>query len=299
MRDPYTVLGVAKSASEDEIKSAYRKLAKKWHPDSNKSDKSAAEKFSELGRAYEIVGDKETRAKFDRGEIDAEGKPRFQGFEGFPGGGAEFGYRNGRAGQGGAEDIINELFGQAFGRGGGRGRGFAGGGFDDPFAGFRQQAGPQGRDTRINAEVTVEDLARGKASARLPNGKTVSFSLPAGAAEGQVVRLAGQGEKGGDALVTLNFLRHPKFEVDGADLRMTADLPLAIAVAGGKLAVETLDGKVALTIPEWTDSGKVFRLKGKGLPRKDGGHGDLLVTLAIRLPENGRAELSALMKRIG
>ena len=297
MRDPYTVLGVSKTASEKEIKSAYRTLAKRWHPDSNKGEASAAEKFAEIGRAYEIIGDKDKRGQYDRGEIDAEGKPRFQGFSGA---GPDFGFRGrGPGGQAGAEDIISELFGQAFR--GGRSRGFRAeqgpGGFEDMFAGF-QQAGPQGRETRVVAEVKVEDLARGKATAFMPSGKTVAFSIPAGAEEGQIVRLAGQGERGGDALVTLRFARHSKFDIDGSDLRMTADLPLEIAVGGGKLAVDTLDGKVALNIPAWTDSGKVFRLKGKGLPARGGGHGDLLVTLAIRLPEKGRSELQQLMKRL-
>ncbi len=311
MRDPYSVLGIAKSASEKEVKSAYRSLAKRYHPDSNSDDPRAKEKFAEIGRAYEILGDKEKRGQFDRGEIDAEGKPKFQGFEGFAGAGAQgFNPGRGQAGQAGAEDLINELFGGMFGRGGaGRARTFrAGGGpggFEQSFGagGFGAQPERGGdRDVRAQANVTVEDLARGKATVRLPSGKTLSFAIAAGASNGQTMRLAGQGEhrpgtKPGDALVTLHFVRHPVFEVDGSDLRMQGDLPLATAVTGGKVTVETLDGKVALSVPPWTDSGKVFRLKGKGLPKKNGGHGDLLVTLAIRLQDRDREALTALMRR--
>jgi len=310
MRDPYTVLGIARSASEKEVKSAYRSLAKRYHPDSNSNDPRAKEKFAEIGRAYELLGDKDKRGQFDRGEIDAEGKPKFQGFEGFAGGGAHgFNAGHGQAGQAGAEDLINELFGGVFGRGGaGRTRTFrAGGGpggFEQAFSGGAQPERGGDRDIRAQANVTVEELARGKGTVRLPSGKTLSFAIAAGASDGQTIRLAGQGEhrpgtKPGDALVTLHFVRHPVFEVDGSDLRMQGDLPLATAVTGGRVAVETLDGKVALSVPPWTDSGKVFRLKGKGLPKKGGGHGDLLVTLAIRLQERDRDALTALMRRQG
>jgi DnaJ-class molecular chaperone len=321
MRDPYSVLGVEKTASEKEIKTAYRSLAKRYHPDSAKGASGAKEKFAEIGLAYDILGDKEKRAQFDRGEIDAEGKPKFQGFEGFGAGGGQpfegFEFRTSRggspfgAGQGGfgAEDILNEMFGGAF-RGARSSGGFARGGPGFSSAGgfaqsgFSQEGGANPLDMRLTADVTIEDLARGKASVRLANGKQLSFALPAGATDGQTVRLAGQGNKApgmqpGDALVTLRFLKHPRFTLDGADIRVEADLPLKTAVTGGKLAVETLDGKVALNIPEWTDSGKVFRLKGKGIPKKGGGHGDLLVTLVIHLPTEGRAGLSELLRHEG
>lgn len=314
MRDPYSVLGVPKTASEKEIKSAFRKLAKRYHPDSNKNDPKAQEKFSEANQAYEIVGDKEKRRKFDAGEIDAEGKEKFAGFEGFAGGSPFEGFefrtsqgpgRGGRRGQAGApfgdagfsgaEDILGQIFGSSFGGAGARQAG-PGGGFS------AQGRGPQpSGDIKLKAMVTVEDLARGKASVHLPDGKQLSFSIPAGAKDGQVVRLAGQGQKQpgakpGDALVTLTFKRHPRFEVVESDLRADAELPLETAVHGGKLAVETLDGRIALNIPAWTNSGKVFRLKGKGLPKKGGGHGDLLITTAIMLPDDRRDEITALLK---
>lgn len=304
MRDPYTVLGLARTASEKEIKLAYRALAKQHHPDTGKGGASSKDKFSEISRAYEIIGDKEKRGQFDRGEIDSEGKPKFQGFEGHPqAGGSPFeGYEFrttrggspfGQRGFGGAEDILSELFGA----GARASRGPAGA---RP-AGFGDER-PTPPDLRLTAEVTIEDLARGKTNLRLQNGRQISFALPAGAKDGQVVRLAGQGNKiagakAGDALVTLHFVRHGVFVQDGCDLRMNADLPLATAVGGGKIAVETLDGKIALNVPAWTDSGKVFRLKGKGLPLTGGGHGDLLVTVAIALPEHGRDALDALYRK--
>jgi DnaJ-class molecular chaperone len=312
MRDPYAVLGVAKSASAADIKSAFRKFAKRYHPDRNKEDKGAKDKFAEANRAYEIVGDKDKRAKFDRGEIDAEGKPKFAGFEDF-GTGAPFGGfdRTGtrRAGGnfgpndiGGAEDLLKEFLGSAFGNATGR-QGFrvhAGGG---PTAGF---GGPHAAggdfDIPLAAKISVEDLARGKGRVVMPDGKTLSFSIPAGAKDGQTIRLAGQGRsdpgmKAGDALVTLRVAPHRKYSIDGADLRIDQVLPLETAVNGGKLAVETFDGKLSIAIPPWTDSGKIFRLKGRGLPKKGGGHGDLLVSVNIALPKSGREALSELMRK--
>ncbi|MCG6859551.1 MAG: DnaJ domain-containing protein [Salaquimonas sp.] len=317
MRDPYSVLGVARKASEKEIKSAFRKLAKRYHPDSNKDDPKAKEKFAEANQAYEILGDKEKRRKFDAGEIDAEGKEKFAGFEGFHGAGSPFegfefrtsrgGGRRARAGgapfgdQGfsGAEDILSQIFGSSFAgarQGDQAGPGMSGG-FSAQDFGHRSSS-----DVQVRARVTVEDLARGKANVHLPDGKQLSFSVPPEAKDGQVVRLAGQGlkqpgQKPGDALVTLSLAPHPRFEVAGADLRLNAELPLATAVNGGKLTVETLDGKIALNIPAWTNSGKVFRLKGKGLPKKGGGHGDLLITAAIVLPDDKREEITAMMRK--
>ena len=303
MRDPYVVLGVDRKASEADIKSAYRKLAKRHHPDRNPNDPKAKEKFAEATHAYEIVGDKQKRRQFDRGEIDAEGKAKFAGFEGFgaggqpfgagggpgsPFGGFEFSTRSSRggAGFGDAEDILQSIFGGA-----GR-QGFSG-----------RTAGPQPNlDIQADARVEIADLARGKANVTFPDGRTLAFALPAEPAEGQVVRLAGQGRKAagrkpGDALVTLHMAPHPRFSVSGADLRASADLPMETAVNGGKIEVETIDGRISLAIPAWTDSGTVFRLRGKGLPKKGGGHGDLLVTVEIRLPADRRQSLQALFAK--
>ncbi len=292
MRNPYTILGVGESASDKEIKSAFRKLAKQFHPDANRDDPKAKERFAEINHAYEIVGDEKRRAQFDRGEIDNEGKERFADFAGAgPFGGARWQQRAGGgnpfagAGFAGADDILSELFGSAF----------AGNVHNANFRGGAQGGGARrgaaSADIRLKANVNVEDLARGRVEVRFPDGKPVSVSIPAGAGDGQTIRLKGRGQHQpgrppGDALVTLRFRAHERFEVRGSDLRSQVPLPLATAVKGGKLAVETLDGRISLTIPKWTTSGKTFRLKGKGLPAKGGGHGDLLIVVAIDLPDD-------------
>ena len=297
MPNPYSVLGVQKNADEKAIKSAFRKLAMKYHPDQNSGNKAAQAKFAEINQAYEIIGDKEKRAQFDRGEIDEEGKPKFAGFNGEDpfggfrqqtrGGGNPFG-----GGMNGAEDILNEFFGSSFG---GAQRSARGG---NPFAGMGgggQQKAPS-LDLKVNAAVTIEDLMRGKTNVTLPDGKSISVSIPPEADHKQVVRLKGQGKKApgrqaGDALVTLFMKSHRQFTRDGVDLRCDVPLPLETAVMGGKVAVETLDGKLALSVPAKTNSGKVLRLKGKGLPKKGGGYGDLLAVMAIQLPDKNLEHL--------
>lgn len=318
MRDPYNVLGVSKSASEADIKSAYRRLAKKLHPDANKHDPKAASRFAELNAAYEIVGDGEKRKAFDRGEIDAEGKPRFQGFEGFgaqpgggfaPGGGAQFesftfgpdGFRRssggggGGGGAGGLDELLRGMFGGA-GRGGAR-RGFGTGFEGDDFA----TAAGAGQDLHASLTITLNDAAKGtKTRVHLPTGKDVEVKIPAGIASGQQIRLKGQGwpsagGRAGDAMITVNVAPHPLFRPDGNDLRL--DLPIALyeAVLGGKVRVPTLDGAVELAIPAGTNSGRTFRLKGKGLKAK-GGSGDLLATVRIVLPEATDEAFKDMMK---
>jgi DnaJ-class molecular chaperone len=308
MRDPYEVLGVAKTASQAEIKSAFRKLAKKFHPDQSK-DPKAKERFAEVNSAYEVVGDKDKRAQFDRGEIGADGKPRFQGFEGFGGaaGGPQPGGRGGRTfrwestggGEEGfsAEDIFGDIFG-SFGRGGQAGPRPAGG------ARARGGAAPPGDHVTATAAVTLEQLVKGeKARVDLPTGKTVEVAIPPGTKPGKIIRLRGQGHPSllggqpGDALVTIDFVPHPRFRVDGDTLRADLDVPLDDAVLGGKMRFETLDGAVTLVVPAWSSGGRTLRLKGRGLPNAAGGRGDLLVGLRILLPAKGDAELEALMKK--
>ncbi|WP_428642381.1 DnaJ C-terminal domain-containing protein [Roseibium sp.] len=316
MRDPYSVLGVAKNASESDIKKAFRKLAKKYHPDQNKDDPGAQQRFSEVNQAYEIVGDKDKRAKFDRGEIDAEGKQRFQshgfgGFSGFDDMGAQGGTRgfrsSGGAGgsAGGFDDILNDIFGSF---GGGRARSGPGAGAH-PGAGFaggaraKPQPRPKGKNAEIVTRISLEDIVNsGKAQVTLPSGKTVNVTLPKGVEEGEKIRLKGQGHPGetggpaGDAMVEVRFRPHKLFEVKGSDLHLDLPLTLYEAVLGAKVRTPTLSGAVNLTIPANASSGKIMRLKGKGLPTKTGGHGDLLVKLQIVLPANGDGELETLMK---
>ncbi|MGS4885138.1 DnaJ C-terminal domain-containing protein [Roseibium sp. MB-4] len=315
MRDPYSVLGVAKSASEGDIKKAFRQLAKKYHPDQNKDDPGAQQRFSEVNQAYEIIGDKDKRAQFDRGEIDAEGKQKFQsrGFDGFSGfedfgaAGGSRGFRSsgGAAGGGGFDDILNDILGGFGGRGGARGSagpgasGFAGAGG----AKARRSPPSKGANADLIAAVSLEDILNsGKAQVTLPSGKTVNVTLPKGVVEGEKIRLKGQGHPGdqggpaGDALIEVRFKTHKLFDVKDSDLHLDLPITLYEAILGAKIRTPTLTGAVNLTIPENTSSGKTMRLKGKGLPTKNGGHGDLLVKIQIMLPPHGDDELDTLMK---
>lgn len=313
MRDPYSVLGVAKSASEADIKRAFRKLAKKYHPDQNADDPTAKERFAEANQAYEILGDKEKRGQFDRGEIDAEGKPRFQA-HGFGGGFDESdlfrqarGQSSGFGRGGGFDDILNDILGGL----GGRARGGAGFAGDGGFAGAGPggQAGPRPRPTRrgndanVTARVTLEQLVHDrKVRVALPSGKTLDVKLPDGTVDGEKIRLRGQGEPGenggpaGDAIIDVRLARHPIFTPAGDDLRLDLPITLYEAVLGAKVRVPTLDGAVNLTVAPNAQAGKTMRLKGKGLPNRTGGRGDLLVTLRIVLPEEGDEELTTLMR---
>jgi DnaJ-class molecular chaperone len=304
MRDPYEVLGVPRGASAAAIKSAYRKLAKKHHPDSNKNDPKAADRFSELNSANEIIGDEDKRKQFDRGEIDADGKPRFQGFpggggprgRGAPGGGFEsrtFRTGGGPGGAGGFEDILNSMFSGA--RGGARSG--AGNTFEfDP--------GGIALDLDLNVAMAVsleESVNGGEKRVRLPNGKELNVKVPAGVVAGQQIRLKGQGETAaghppGDLLITVSIAPHAFFKVDGNDLRVDLPITLYEAVLGGKVRVPTLGNPVELSIPKNTSSGRTFRLKGKGLP-KAGTVGDLFVATRIVLPDGNDAELEALMQK--
>ena len=326
MRDPYEVLGVSKGASPEDIKKAYRKLAKKFHPDSNAKDPKAATKFSEINGAYEIVGDETKRKQFDRGEIDAEGKQRFQGFEGMggrrpgaPGGGQDStfesfswgpdGFRRtttrggrgasgpggagGAAGGGSFEDILSSMFGGA------RGRAAPGAGFEPEDIG----SAIRGQDVAATATITLNEAAHGGSRRlELPTGKEIEFKIPPGITEGQQIRLKGQGMPAphggppGDVLITVSIAPHPLFKIDGLNLRL--DLPIALheAVLGAKVRVPTLDGAVELAVPANTSSGRTFRLKGKGLPGKPAA-GDLYVTVRIVLPDGKDAELEELMTK--
>ena len=305
MRDPYTVLGVPRSASEKDIKSAYRKLAKKYHPDQNPDDPSAHAKFAEATNAYDLLNDAGKRAQFDRGEIDADGNPRFAGFN--PGAGFG-GTRGGRSTQGGfsAEDILKEFM-SGFGgqpRGGAGGR-TAGGAQWDPFNGATQggmggggRAAGKGEDIVVNATISLEDAHKAASiPVRMPSGKVLSVKLPDKVEEGQQIRLKGQGSPSpfgepGDALVTVRFEKSKTFRRDGADIRTDVAIALYEAVLGAKVRVPTLDGPVELNLPPGVDTGKALRLKGKGLY----GEGDLYVNLRVILPPGGDPDLEALAR---
>lgn len=306
MRDPYQILGVAKTASEAEIKKAFRKRAKDLHPDRNRDDPKAQDRFSELNSAYEILGDETKRKQFDRGEIDAEGKPRFQGFEGmgagmgagmggrgrqggfefnFGGGGQPFG--RGGAGDPGFDpsDIFSSLFGEQARRGAGRGRAEA-------------QKPPE---QSFTLEVTLAQAAGGATRrVRLPGGREVEVTIPEGVSDGKVMRLRGLGQtdpftgQSGDVLMTIKVKPDSRFTVEGSNLRTRVAVPLSKAVLGGPLLVPTLTGQVEMKIPPMTGTTKQFRLRGKGLKDESGKAGDLFVAIDIEMPESDE-ELTALM----
>jgi DnaJ-class molecular chaperone len=306
MRDPYDVLGVPKSASPADIKKAYRQLAKKYHPDRNKDDAKAKERFAEINSAYEIVGDEAKKAQYDRGEIGPDGKPRFAGFEGFGAGGGPGGFTRGfRTGGGPGEQHFEFNFGGA-GPGGGRGGFDASDIFADLFGGGRKRAAQpaRGDDVVATATVPLETLARGGAArVILPSGRTLEVKIPAGVDDGQTIRLRGQGQPGarggepGDALVTVKAATHPLFKLDGRDLKLELPVTVYEAALGAKVATPTLDGAVELAIPAGSNGGRVLRLRGKGLPAAEGKlGGDLYVTLKIMLPETLDADFVARMR---
>ena len=300
MADPYSTLGVARGASEKEIKSAYRKLAKELHPDRNKDNPQTAERFSDVTKAYDLLSDKDKRAQVDRGGIDAEGHPAQPfGGSGFGGG---FGGGSGgwRAQQGpqdfqgfGAEgvdlrDIFEGLFG---GRGGGAGYARAQSGFGGAGFGGARRPPPKGANVQYRLKVPFVDAATGKEQRiTLADRKTIDLKLPAGVEDGTQMRLKGKGEQGpggpGDALVTIEIDGHPFFRREGSDVRLDLPITLDEAVNGAKVKVPTVDGAVMLTVAPGSGSGKVLRLKGKGFSKKGGGRGDQLVTLEIDLQQD-------------
>ena len=290
MRDPYQILGVSRTASEADIKKAYRRLAKTHHPDQNTSDSKAAARFSEINQAYEIVGDKAKRAQFDRGEIDGDGKPRFAGMGAGPGGArtssSSFDFdamRGARRGGPGFDpnDLFSDLFGAM--------RGHA------PGQSSAHAPPTRGTDAQLSVSVPFADaILGGKARITLPSGKSLDVAIPAGTSHGQTMRLKGQGYPSpvggpaGDALVTIDVRPHPVLRLDGIDLRLELPVTLDEAVLGAKIRVPTLEGAVDITIPGGSNSGTTLRLRAKGAP-KGSSRGDLFVTLRVVLPENPAA----------
>lgn len=299
MRDPYTVLGVPKSANETEVKKAFRRLAKAHHPDRNANDPGAKEKFSELNSAYEIVGDPAKRAQFDRGEIGPDGKPKLQGFDGFGGGARRGGFEPGGTdpfgGRGNFDpsSVFGDLFADAMRRGGG-GAG----------AGAGARAHPKGQDIEAQLVVTLADVAnRTTKRLKLPTGREVEVGVPKAVTDGKVIRLKGLGHPSpyagepGDVLLTLKIAIDPRFTVEGRDLRTKITVALIDAVLGGPVRVPTLQGEVEMNLPPMTSSGRSFRLRGKGLPGDAGQvDGDIYAVTEIMLPDSDD-ELTALMKR--
>ncbi len=306
MRNPYDVLGVPRGASEAEVKKAFRRAAKQHHPDQNRNDPKAAERFAELNTAYEIIGDSTKRAQFDRGEIGPDGKPKFQGFDGGgagagAGGGAEDLFRHfrnmggGRSTAGGPQGFDpQDIFGRMFAEQAERSRG----------GGGRQRAEPQpGADAAVTLKLTLEDIARGEPMrVSLPTGRELEVAIPRNLSDGQTVRLRGQGYASptggptGDTMLTIRILPHARFTREGQDLTVRVPVPLMDAVLGGGVLVPTLDGNAEIAIPPNTSGGKTFRLRGKGLPGKDGA-GDLYAAIDITLPPIPDQDLIELMKR--
>jgi DnaJ-class molecular chaperone len=298
-RDPYQELGVPRTASKDDIRKAFRKLAKENHPDTNPGNAAAEERFKKVSAAFDIVGDVEKRKKFDAGLMDNDGRETAQGFPGGapwgagPGPGG-FGQRDGRGGFRtetfeGADlgDILGEMFGG--GRGGGR-PGGAGGGF----GGFSQR----GSDTRAKLEIDLVDAIRGgKRRIAFSDGRTIDVTIPKGAQDGQTLRLKGQGAPGragpGDAFIEISVQPHAIFKREGDTLVM--DLPVAFydAVLGGKVEAPTPDGPVNITVPKGANTGTRLRLKGRGLSDSRGHRGDLFARLEVTLPEAADPALEA------
>jgi DnaJ-class molecular chaperone len=288
-QDPYQELGVSRTASADEVRRAFRKLAKELHPDRNPGDKKSEERFKRVSAAFDIVGDEDKRKKFDRGEINADGHEVPRGFSGGFGGGASPGgnpFQNGGQGVHFEGVDLNDILGEMLGRGRGGHPGAGAGGFER-----------RGSDVRAELEIELEDAVQGaKKRISFSDGRVIDVNIPKGAAEGQVLRLKGQGAPGrsgpGDALIELTIRPHPVFRREGDALVMDVPVSVPDAVLGGKVEASTPDGPVSLTIPRNSNSGTTLRLKGRGLfDARSGRRGDLLARLMVTLPEKADPEL--------
>jgi DnaJ-class molecular chaperone len=292
MRDPYDVLGLRRDASPEDIKSAYRRLAKKLHPDLN-PDKRVEQQFKEVTAAYDLLSDPDKRARYDRGEIDASGAERAPfGFR--SGGGRGWSGRAGGAGSGGAD--INDIFGDdilgEFFRGGGRRGGGAGGG-----------ARGRGADQKFVLRVSFLEAANGGKRRVALADRTLDVTIPAGIEDGQTLRLKGQGASAlggppGDALIEIRIEPHPLFERKGRDVHVEVPVTLYEAVLGGSITVPTVHGPVTVKVPKGSNSGTVLRLRGKGIAAgRTGEPGDQYVKLRVTLPETPDPTLTEFIER--
>jgi DnaJ-class molecular chaperone len=302
MTDPYRLLNLPRGADQAAIKQAYRKLAKSLHPDRNPGNAAAEQRFKEISQAYDLLSDPAKRARFDRGEIDAEGRPR--GFGGLGGGfGGGFGQGFGGRRDGASEGLFEKMFGGAFARGSASGASSGrGGAAYEEFLHAQSSARKRmrGADRRYRLEVDFVDAARGgKQRLQLAGGRTIEVDIPPGTASGKRLRLKGQGDESaldgprGDALVEIEVRPHPQFRREGHDIHADVPLALAEAVLGTRVTVPTLDGPVRLTVPPGASSGRTLRLKGKGIIAPDGSRGDQYVRLLVVLPESPDPQLEA------
>lgn len=304
VKDLYQVLGVSKTATEAEIKSAYRKLARKYHPDLNKDDKSAAEKFKEISNAYDIIGNAEKRKKYDNKEIDENGKPTGFG-AGFGGGADSYDFGGGNP-FGGFKRSTSGTGGFGGGAGGFDFSSIFGDDIFSQFTGGAQNArstARKGQDVSYNMRVDFLDAARGIEKQVNLGGKNVNVKIPAGMQSGQTLRLKGLGNSGingganGDVLITVNVEEHPYFKADGTNILL--DLPISVveAVKGAKITVPTINGKVAVKVPPMSSSGEKLRLKGQGIKTKTA-QGDEIITLQIMLPQKKNAQLEDALDKV-
>ncbi|NTJ62122.1 J domain-containing protein [Agrobacterium rhizogenes] len=280
MKNPYEVLGVSPTASASDIQSAYRKLAKKLHPDLNPGDKSAEDKFKEVAAAYDLVGDADKRKRFDAGEIDETGAERPQHHY----------YRDFAHSDGGHPYMDPSGFADFMDS-------------DDAFAellrrGQRSRANRRGEDLHYTLLISfVESITGASKRLTLPGGGTLDVTIPAGLVDGKVLRLKGKGAPGagkggpGDALIQVEVLADPRFERDGDNISIELPISLNEAVLGGKIRVPTPTGDVSMSIPKGSNTGTTLRLRGKGAPQRGGGHGDEFVKLKIVLPKHTDPEL--------
>lgn len=292
MKNLYEILGISKNATEAEIKSQYRKLARKYHPDLNKNDKVAAEKFKEISSAYDVLGDKEKRKKYDNNEIDADGKPT-----GFGMGGGNYGSYSSSGFNGGGFDFSSifgeDIFSQF--------SNMNGGGFSQKS--YRNRYAQKGQDIAYTLDVDFLDAVKGAEKNIILGNKQINVKIPAGTQSGQILRLKGQGEFGfngganGDALITIKVSPHKYFKLDGKNIIIDVPISVKEAVLGAKIVVPTINGKVNLNIPQYSSSGDKLRLKGKGVKTKNS-IGDQIVNLSVVVSKKENAELENVLKNM-